>query len=94
MTSSEVLASEFTSISFALSTDKLMQYLVTLTDKCSDGLYRCLIGLWNKQRLITCQTIKIEGDSIPLSVSFNPEDPKIVLITGKNVYRYMKLNAS
>jgi hypothetical protein len=43
---------------------------------------------------VTNHIIKTEGDSVPISVSFNPDDPRIVLITGKNIYRYLKLNAS
>ena len=31
-------------------------------------------------------------DTIPRQVSFNPEDPRIVLITGKNIYQYLKMN--
>lgn len=95
LTSIEVNASEFTSLSFAQSADKLMQYLVTLTNKCNDGQYRCVVWLWDKSRLVTCHTIKLDQvDSVPLTISFNPEDARIVLITGKNLYKYLKLNAN
>lgn len=38
-------------------------------------------------------TVKLDNpDMVPRTVSFNPEDPRIVLITGKNTYRYLKMN--
>lgn len=48
LTSAEVNAGEFISLGFALSQDKLMQYLVTLTGKCNDGHYRIVVWLWDK----------------------------------------------
>jgi hypothetical protein len=58
-------------------------------------MYRCLVWLWDKSRLITSHVIKPEGnqESIPLTVSFNPDDPNVILVTGKNLFRYLKLNS-
>jgi hypothetical protein len=33
-----------------------------------------------------------ENEQIPTNVSFNPEDPRSLVITGRNVYRYLKMN--
>lgn len=95
LTSAEIAATEFTSISFATSADKLMRFLVTLTNKCSDGNYRLVVWLWDKQRLVISQVIKVDNaESIPLTVSFNPEDPRVIVVTGINIYRYNKLTNS
>ncbi len=92
LTSAEISATEFTSISFATSADKLLRFLVTLTNKCSDGNFRIVIWLWDKQRLVTHQVVKVDNaESVPQTVSFNPEDPRVVVVTGKNIYRYNKL---
>lgn len=100
LTSSEIGATEYVGLSFARSEkDKLQQYLCTLTNRCSDGQFRLVVWLWEKSRLVTAQIVRLDlggatPDSIPLHCSFHPEDPKILLLTGKNMYRYYKLNSN
>lgn len=48
LTAAEASATEFTDLSFATSSDKLQQYLVTLTNQGSDSQFRCQIWLWDK----------------------------------------------
>jgi hypothetical protein len=90
LTSPEVL--DFTDITFAKSSDKKKQFIATLTSRCSDGNYRSLIWLWDKARLITSFIFKVEQDSIPSKISFNPDDANFLLVIGKNFYKYLKMN--
>ena len=95
LTAAELLATEFVSISFARTEDKLQQYVCTLTNKCTDGHYKIVVWLWDKQyKMVTYANVKLDVgvDQVPLNASFNPEDPRSIVITGKNIYRYLKMN--
>lgn len=47
--------------------------------------------LWEKQRFVD-QIGPFKEEQVPLQASFNPEDPTCILVTGKDVYRYLKLS--
>jgi hypothetical protein len=101
ITSAELGATEFISVDFAQSSDKLQQYLVTLTNKCEDSLYKVVIWLWDKQyKMVSWAAIKLDSnlgvneEQVPSQVSFNPEDPRFFVVTGNNIYRYFKVTQS
>ena len=49
LTTSEAKATDYTDVAFATSDDdKLQQYLVTLTNRGTDGQFRLQIWLWDK----------------------------------------------
>ena len=72
---------------------------MTLTNQCADSNFKVAVWLWDKSyKMVSMANVKLENvqsgehESIPTSVSFNPDDPRSLVITGKHVYRYLKMN--
>lgn len=93
LTSTDCESDSFTAVSFAKSTEKLTQYLVTLTGAPD---YRVIVWIWEKQRCVAQYKFEsFTGSSmekvIPSQASFHPSDPTTLLVTGKNVYKFFKV---
>lgn len=88
LTSNEYQASEFVSAAFANTklNDQMTQFLVTLTGEPDFG---CKVWLFEKQRFVA--SYKFDPSQIPQQVSFNPEDNNQFVVTGDNIFRYLKI---
>jgi hypothetical protein len=63
--STDYASTTFTAVNFAKSSEKLNQFIVTITGEPD---YRAIVWLWEKSRFIA--QYKFEQDEIPLSCSF------------------------
>lgn len=88
LVSSEDNARKFVSVAFC---DKNEKWLVTAS---SGAEARVILWNWDKQRCISFCDLMPKPAQTVNQVSFSNQDPSIIVVTGNEHYRYLKLDGS
>ena len=86
--SAEDPAKEFISADFCTKNDKL---LVTASAK---GDFKIVIWNWDKQRILYTFDLAIPRHCTVEQVSFSNTDPGVVVVTGDDLYRYLRVDGT
>ena len=94
LTSHDCTAKEFVSACFSPHQEKITIATLTCADGKKDshgfGESQVIIWNWEKTRCQSLMIIPTNEDAIPNQVSFSINDQNVVVVTGKNTYRYYK----
>ena len=85
LASTEYTAKAFISCDFSLQNEKL---LVTIGDDC-----RIVVWQWDKQKCLANEVIQLTSSaSVIRQVSFSNTNGSVILVTGKDVYKFFMLS--
>jgi cilia- and flagella-associated protein 57 len=85
VSSADYDASKFVSADFSGLNEKL---LVTLT---SEPDYKIIVWQWDKKKCISNTPLGIMQPAEPRHISFSNSDPNNILVTGRDVFKFYKL---
>ena len=83
------------SVAFSIINEKTIIATLTgpylLSDGTLTGDSKVILWNWEKNRCISISTLTCNELNIANQLSFSQIDDKVIVVTGKNTYRYLKL---
>jgi len=86
--SADYEAREFLSVDFCPDNDKL---IVTVTGEPD---FKIILWAWDKQKYVADQALGIIQPQTVNQISFSNMDPSVILVTGKELFKYYRLQES